>query len=192
LAALHAVQVRGLERVAILDWDVHHGNGTQQAFYSGPSVLTIPLHEEGNFPADQGFAEERGRGAGEGFNLNVPIPPGSGPGAYELAFESIALPALRAYRPRLLIVATGYDPSAIDPLGHMLLTSESFRWMTERAMEVAAECCDGKLLAIHEGGYSEAYVPFCALAVVETLTGIRTAVDDPFLEYLGAFPTDAL
>jgi acetoin utilization deacetylase AcuC-like enzyme len=192
LAALHAVRARGLARVAILDWDVHHGNGTQQALYSDPSVLTISLHEDGNFPADQGFAKERGEGAGEGFNINVPIPPGSGSGAYDLAFESIVLPALRAYRPQLLIVAAGYDPSGIDPLGHMLLTSESFRWMTERAMEIAAECCDGKLLAIHEGGYSEAYVPFCGLAVVEALTGVRTGVDDPFLEYLGAFPTAAL
>ncbi|HEX3362107.1 MAG TPA: class II histone deacetylase [Solirubrobacterales bacterium] len=192
LAALHAVQVRGLERVAILDWDVHHGNGTQQAFYSDPSVLTISVHEEGNFPSDQGFAEETGEDAGEGLNVNVPIPPGSGSGAYELAFESIVLPALRAYRPQLLILAAGYDASGIDPLGHMLLTSETFRWMTERVMEVADECCDGKLLTIHEGGYSEAYVPFCALAVVEALTGIRTGVDDPFLDYLGAFPTDAL
>ncbi|MBS1894619.1 MAG: class II histone deacetylase [Actinobacteria bacterium] len=192
LAAMHAVRVRGLDRVAILDWDVHHGNGTQQALYGDRAVLTISVHEEGNFPADQGFAEERGEGEGEGFNINVPIPPGSGSGAYELAFESIVLPALRAYHPELLIVAAGYDPSAIDPLGHMLLSSGSFRWMAERAMEVATECCDGRLLVIHEGGYSEAYVPFCALAVVETLTSIRTEVEDPFLHYLGAFPTDAL
>lgn len=192
LGALHALEARGLERVAILDWDVHHGNGTQQALYSNPSALTISLHEEGNFPADQGFADERGEGAGEGFNVNVPIPPGSGSGAYELAFESIVMPALRAYRPQLLIVSSGYDPSGIDPLGHMLLTSETFSWMTERAKEIAAECCDGRLLMIHEGGYSEAYVPFCGLAAVEALSGRRTEVEDPFLGYLGAFPTAAL
>jgi acetoin utilization deacetylase AcuC-like enzyme len=183
LAALHARAELGLERIAIVDWDVHHGNGTEDAFYADPDVLTISLHEEELYPPGRGLVEHRGEGAGEGANINVPLPAGSGHGAYLLAFEHVVIPALDRFRPELILVASGLDASALDPLGRQLLHSGSYRRMTELLLDAAATHCDGRLLMIHEGGYSEAYVPFCGIAVLEALCGERR-VEDPFLAYL--------
>lgn len=184
LAALHAQEARGLERVAIVDWDVHHGNGTEQAFYEDPAVLTISLHQDNNFPVGSGRAEDTGSGAGEGRNINVPLPPGSGVGAYVAAFERIVAPALRGHRPELIMVASGFDASALDPLGRQMLHSEGYRRLTRILLRVADEVCDGRIVICHEGGYSTAYVPFCGLAVLEELSGIKTGVEDPFLKEL--------
>jgi acetoin utilization deacetylase AcuC-like enzyme len=191
LAALHARESLGMERVAIVDWDVHHGNGTEDAFYADPSVLTISLHADEIYPPGRGHVEDAGAGAGEGANVNVPLPDGSGHGAYLAAMERVVVPALRRFEPDLLIVASGLDASAFDPLGRQLLHSDSYRRMTELLLDVAAESCDGRFLLIHEGGYSEAYVPFCGVAVLETLVG-EQRVEDPFLESLVARPGQAL
>jgi acetoin utilization deacetylase AcuC-like enzyme len=184
LSVMHARQARGLERVAIVDWDVHHGNGTEAAFYDDPSVLTISLHQDAGWPVDSGLLEHVGEGEGRGFNMNVPLPPGSGVGAYESAFDRVVVPALRAFDPDLIVVASGLDSSAMDPLGRMMITSAGYRSLTRKLMDAADELCGGKLLVIHEGGYSAAYVPFCGLAIVEELSGITTGVEDPFLEEL--------
>jgi acetoin utilization deacetylase AcuC-like enzyme len=184
LAALHAQQALGVERVAVLDWDVHHGNGTQAAFYADPSVLTVSIHQERNFPQDSGTLAEVGEGAGRGFNLNVPLPPGSGTGAYEAALDAAVLPLLRRFRPQLMIVACGYDASALDPYGRQLLHSAGFRALAQRVLDAADELCDGRVVMVHEGGYSTPYVPFCGLAVIEEMAGVRTAVEDPFLDEL--------
>lgn len=181
LAAMHAREARRLSRVAIVDWDVHHGNGTQMAFYEDPTVLTVSLHQDGLYPTDSGAVTDLGAGEGEGFNLNVPLPPGSGEGAYLEAFERIVLPALRIHRPELILVASGLDGNAMDPLGRMMLHSEAYRRMTRMLMEVANEMCGGRMVMCHEGGYSPGYVPFCGLAVVEELSGVRSEVEDPFL-----------
>jgi acetoin utilization deacetylase AcuC-like enzyme len=182
LAALHAREVCGVERIAIVDWDVHHGNGTEDAFYSDPSVLTISIHAEDLYPPQRGSIEHVGAGAGQGANINVPLPDGSGHGAYMAAMERVVVPALRRFEPDLLIIASGVDASAWDPLGRQLLHSESYRRMTELVLDVADACCGGRVLAIHEGGYSEAYAPFCCVAVLEALIGVKR-VDDPFLQY---------
>ncbi len=108
----------GLERVLIVDWDVHHGNGTQAAFYDDPRVLFFSMHEAGHYPGT-GMAREVGRGAGEGFTVNVPLQPGSGDGAVKLAFESLLEPLARAFRPQLVLVSAGYDPQEGDPLGDL-------------------------------------------------------------------------
>ena len=183
LAAMHAREVRGLERVAIVDWDVHHGNGAQKAFWRDPTVLTISLHQAGYYPPDSGHVEDIGEGEGEGFNINVPLPPGSGAGAYIAALERVVAPALRAHRPELILVASGLDANAMDPLAHMMVHSAAYKQMTRILMDVAAEVCGGRLVMCHEGGYSAGYVPFCGLAVVEELSGITTGVEDPFLEF---------
>ena len=125
IAIKHAQEKYNIERVAVIDWDVHHGNGTESAFYDDPSVLTISIHEDGNFPADSGAIEDKGTGEGMGFNINIPLPPGSGIGAYSKVFESIILPALDIYQPELIIVASGFDASRYDPLGRMILSSEA-------------------------------------------------------------------
>lgn len=187
LAAMHAREARGISKVAIVDWDVHHGNGTEKAFFEDPSVLTISLNQDNNYPAGSGAVADTGAGAGEGFNLNVPLPPGSGEGAYLAAFERVVAPAILAHEPGLILVASGFDASAMDPLGRMMLHSEVYRRMMRTLMDVAAEVCEGRVVACHEGGYSPAYVPFCGLAVVEELSGVRTGVEDPFLNDIAAW-----
>jgi acetoin utilization deacetylase AcuC-like enzyme len=174
LAALHARAVRGLERIAIVDWDVHHGNGTQSAFYADPSVLTISLHQDDNFPPDSGHLEENGEGDGEGYNINVPLPPGCGNGAYEAAFERIVVPALEAFGPDLVIVASGLDASSMDPLGRMMVSPGGFARLTDLLLDATARLCAGRLVIAHEGGYSAELVPMCGLAIVERLSGIET------------------
>jgi len=180
VAVLHARAVWGVERVAVVDWDVHHGNGTQAAFYEDPGVLTVSLHQAGNFPPRSGLVEERGVGPGEGLNVNVPLPAGSGRGAYRAAFTQIVEPAVRAFAPDLIVVSSGYDAASLDPLGRMMLNSQDYRWMTESVLELAAGCCSGRVVVAHEGGYSPHMSPFCGLAVVETLAGRRAEVVDPF------------
>lgn len=181
----------GVERVAIVDWDVHHGNGAQSIYYGDPNILTISLHQERNFPFDlQDTVNYRGDGAGVGSNINVPLPPGCGDEAYAYAMERIVLPALRAFQPDLIVVACGFDACALDPMGRMLLHSESYRGMTQSLLDISNELCGGRLAVVHEGGYSEVYVPFCGLAVIETLAGTRTEVKDPLLSKLvGGQPT---
>lgn len=178
--AIRAMQAEGLaRRIAVVDWDVHHGNGTEALFYEDPSVLTISLHQERNYPLDTGDAEDRGRGAGLGFNLNVPLPPGLGHTGYLHAFDRIVLPALHAFAPEAIVVACGYDASGVDPLGRMFCTAETFRQMTARIKTAAETLCQGRLVLVHEGGYSEVHVPFCGHAVIEELSGSPIRAPDP-------------
>jgi acetoin utilization deacetylase AcuC-like enzyme len=186
LAILHGKAAHGLRRAAVFDWDVHHGNGTQAAFYHDPSVLSISVHQDRGWPTDSGLMHERGEGAGMGSNINIPLPAGCGHEAYVEVVRRVVVPALERFRPEIIIVASGFDASAIDPLGRMLCYSETYREMTSLLMECANAVCDGRLLICHEGGYSPAYVPFCGLAVVETLSGIRTEVEDPWLSWISA------
>jgi acetoin utilization deacetylase AcuC-like enzyme len=182
VTALHAREALGLGRVAIVDWDVHFGNGTQQAFWEDPNVLTISIHQADRWPRNAGTIDEQGGGAGAGFNFNVPLPPGSARGAYIETMQRVVRPALEAYVPELIIVSCGFDASSIDPFGRMLLTSKDFADMTRMLMEVAERVCERRLLLCHEGGYSEAYVPFCGLAAIEALADTSAGVVDPFLE----------
>jgi len=174
-------QAQGLVgRVAVVDWDVHHGNGTQQAFYESSDVLTISLHQEMLYPVNMGKLDEQGEAAGLGYNLNVPLPAGSGGGAYLAAMDEVVLPALHAFKPELIVVACGFDACYFDPLSHMLLVANHFRAMTQRIVQAAHELCSGRVVASHEGGYCDFYVPFCGVAVIETLAGITAGVQDPY------------
>jgi acetoin utilization deacetylase AcuC-like enzyme len=184
LLVRHAQRVHGLERIAVVDWDVHHGNGTEGAFIDDPSVLTLSIHQDRCYPIDAGQLGVVGTGSAAGSNLNIPLPAGSGHGAYLGAFDRVVLPALQRFRPQLIVVASGLDASAMDPLGRMLCTSETYRAMASRIAGAADALCAGRLIATHEGGYSNAYVPFCGLAVIEEFAGIRTEVTDPYLEEL--------
>jgi acetoin utilization deacetylase AcuC-like enzyme len=180
LSVMHAKETFSTDRIAVVDWDVHHGNGTQDAFYDDPSVLTISVHQQG-FLGLAGNVDETGNGAGRGTNLNIPLPAGSGSGAYEAAIERVVVPALRNFKPEMIFVACGFDASAMDPMGRMMCTSETYRKMTRAIKSAAADLCDGRLVMCHEGGYSAVYVPYCGLAVVEELSGHKTEIDDPFL-----------
>jgi acetoin utilization deacetylase AcuC-like enzyme len=167
IAARWARRERGIERVAIVDWDVHHGNGTEQIFREDPSVLTISLHQDGLYPAHTGGLDSGGEA-----NVNVPLPAGTGDDGYALAFERVVEPALRAFRPGLLLIGAGQDASATDPLGRMSITVPGFRALTDRAVALAAELCDGRLVAVLEGGYSLLHVPLANLAILEGLAGV--------------------
>lgn len=116
--------------------------------------------------------------------MNIPLLAGAGHNSYIYAMKQIVIPALERFKPELIIVASGYDANAMDPLARMQLHSESFREMTQLVMDAADRLCDGKLVIVHEGGYSEAYVPFCGLAVIEEMSGVRTEVIDPLLDFI--------
>ena len=177
VAVRHAQQVRGVGRVAVVDWDVHHGNGTETVFLSDPSVLAISLHQDEHYPPGRGRVDVLGEGEARGTNLNIPLPPGGGISAYAYAFERVVVPALRAFRPELIVVASGFDASAYDPLGRMNLNADDYRALTATLMEVAGEVSGGRLLMSHEGGYSSFYVPYCGLAVIEQMSGHTSDVD---------------
>ena len=176
----HIQETQNVSRVASIDWDVHHGNGTQTVFYNDPSVLTISMHQSGCYPHDSGKLEENGENKGQGTNININIPPGAGHAAYLYAFERVVIPALYKFKPNLIVVASGFDAGGMDPLARMLCDGETFRKMTKMLKSAADELCEGKVAMTHEGGYSPAHVPFCGLAVIEELSGINTGVEDPF------------
>lgn len=183
--AIEAARAKhGLGRVAVVDWDVHHGNGTQTVYHERADTLTISLHQENCFPPGYSGAEDRGTGAGEGFNLNIPLPPGTGDDGYRYALDRLVVPALEAFQPELIVIASGLDAGGADPMARMLAHSDTFRAMTTRMREVAQNLCGGRLVMVHEGGYSEALIPFMGLAIVEALSGHRTAVVDPSLDIL--------
>lgn len=182
IAVEAALEERLTDRVAVIDWDVHHGNGTEAIFIDRDDVLTISLHQERNYPMDTGDAEDRGVGAGDGFNMNISLPPGGGHALYLEAMERLVVPALDQFRPDVIIVACGFDAAAVDPLSRMMATAETFRAMTEMVMESASDHCNGRLVLVHEGGYSEVYVPFCGHAVLQQLSGSQIEAADPLAE----------
>ena len=188
VAARYATSQLGLDRVAIVDWDVHHGNGTQTAFYDASDVLFISLHEEDWYPTGWGAPGQTGEGEGRGFTVNVPLPAGTGDAGYLRAMDRIVTPVLRGFRPDLILISAGQDASSLDPVGHMEVTSAGYRALTLRLKAAAAELCEGRLVALHEGGYSEGYSPVCTWAIIEELSGIHSGLEDPYAEWLGAQP----
>lgn len=169
VAAAHALEELALDRVLIVDWDVHHGNGTQAAFYGDQSVLFFSMHQAGHYPGT-GMAREVGREQGNGFTINVPLQPGSGDGAVCLAFESLLLPVARAFRPQLVLVSAGYDSQLGDPLGGLSFSEEAFQWMGACLSELSEEVGAVGPVCTLEGGY----VPkMQAESIVSTLRGMQ-------------------
>ncbi len=174
--AIEAIKAKGLaDRIAVVDWDVHHGNGTETIFYERDDVLTISIHQDRCYPLDTGFVEQTGAEKGLGANMNIPLPAGGGHKMYLEAMHRLVLPKLRSFGPDLIIVACGFDASGVDPLSRMMCTAETYRDMTKLLMDFSG----GRLVAAHEGGYSELYVPFCGHAMLEQMSGSAIAVDDP-------------
>jgi acetoin utilization deacetylase AcuC-like enzyme len=151
VAAAHA-RARGVDRIAIVDWDVHHGNGTQEAFYTVPHVLYVSTHQYPFYPGT-GAVLESGERDGKGYTINVPLTAGGGDGVYRGAFERIILPALEEYRPELVIISAGFDASARDPLAEMSLSADAFGWMAREIRKIADKSADGRVLLALEGGY---------------------------------------
>jgi acetoin utilization deacetylase AcuC-like enzyme len=152
VAAAHLVEVLGAERVAIVDWDVHHGNGTQHLFERDPRVFYASLHQWPLYPGT-GARGERGIGEGEGTTLNLPQPPHAGDAQWLGAFERELLPALEQFDPKIVLVSAGFDAHRDDPLAQTELTTGAFATMTERLIELARSRCDGRLVSLLEGGY---------------------------------------
>ena len=175
VAVESAIQNGLVKKVAVIDWDAHHGNGTESLFYNRPDVLTLSIHQDQMIPG-RGMVEHNGEGEGEGHNINIPLPPGSGTGAYMAAFERVVLPAIHSFKPDLIVVACGLDAAVNDPTARMLLTPDSYRQLTRKIKQAADDLCDGRLVMVHEGGYEPTTAPFCALAIMEELSGISTRV----------------
>ncbi len=189
IAAAAAVRQRGLERVAIVDFDVHHGNGTQDSFYADASVLYISTHEYPFYPGT-GPARETGAGAGRGCNINIPLPAGCGDDAYARVFDEVALPALHRYRPQAMLVSAGFDAHHADPLADERLSVDGYGALVARLVEAAGELCEGRLLALLEGGYDPLALPWCVRRTVEVMLLEQPAADP--LGTVEALPASAL
>jgi len=152
IAARVAQTKYGLRRIAIIDWDAHHGNGTQNAFYGDPGVLFISLHHSPAYPGT-GHLDEAGNGSGEGYNINIPLPSGCHDSDYALFFNRIIIPVLDAYQPELIIISAGQDAYYGDPIGGMRLTWQGYDYMTRALAEAAKRHAQGRMLLCLEGGY---------------------------------------
>jgi acetoin utilization deacetylase AcuC-like enzyme len=154
IGAQYAIENFSLQRILIIDWDVHHGNGTQNAFYEDPRILYFSIHRYGFFYPGTGAATEVGRGKGEGFNVNIPLSNGAGDSVYAIFFESLLKPVALEYNPQLVLVSAGFDVHFDDPLGGMEVTPPGFSRLTQIVMEIAEATAQGKLAFTLEGGYS--------------------------------------
>ena len=165
----------GLEKILVLDWDVHHGNGTQHTFEEDPTVFYVSLHQYPFYPGT-GAAGEEGAGRGAGATLNCPMPAGARDALYEEAFRTRILPAVDRFGPDAVLISAGFDAHADDPLAEVELSTGGYRWMSERMLEAADRHAGGRLLSLLEGGYSLSALPECVSAHLECLAG--AAADD--------------
>lgn len=168
IAARWLIQHRGLKRVMVIDWDLHHGNGTQDFFYDDADVLYTSLHQFPHYPGT-GSMHEMGAGDGLGFTVNAPMPAGFGDPEYLRVFDDLIMPVGRAFKPQFILVSAGFDCHFRDPLGEMAVTESGFQQMTRRIKRLAAECCAGKLVAALEGGYDIDALVNSGKAVIEEL-----------------------
>ena len=175
-AAAAAALARGLGRVAVLDFDVHHGNGTQDVFWSDPRVLFVSSHQHPFYPGT-GAVTEQGGGAGEGFTVNLPMPAGCGDDEYGAVYREIVLPVVRAFDPQLVLVSAGFDAAAGDPLAGMRVSPTGFGALAEVCVAAASGAAQGRVVAVLEGGYGEDSLASGARALVGRLlqTGTPSA-----------------
>lgn len=168
VAAQYALDGHGLERVAIIDWDVHHGNGTQDIFYASGRVFYASIHQHPLYPGS-GRRTETGSGAGAGKTLNIPLPPGADNDRYWQVFDDEIAPAIRQFQPQLLLVSAGFDAHTDDPLGLERVDEAGFAGLTRRACQLAAECCSGRMVLVLEGGYNHAALARSVAATLRVL-----------------------
>ncbi len=173
LGAVYALEHFGLERVAIIDWDVHHGNGTQHLFEEDPRVFYVSLHEDPQhcYPGT-GYRREEGKGPGQGFTLNLPLRPHSDDSDYLTALKKEALPRLQAFAPQFVFISAGFDAHVNDPLAHMNMTREGYREMGQLLMDLAQETAGGRLVTVLEGGYNLEVLEECVEDHVRLLMDI--------------------
>ncbi len=170
IGAKYAIKTHGLERVLIVDWDVHHGNGIQNIFYDDPHVLYFSAHHHPFFPWS-GDEREAGKGEGEGYTVNVPLEAGGSDACYGNVLRHLLVPIAQQYRPELIMVSAGFDIHHSDPLGSMNVTTQGFARMTALLMEMAADLCKGRLVLVLEGGYNPQALRDSVEMVLWELTG---------------------
>jgi acetoin utilization deacetylase AcuC-like enzyme len=170
IGARWAMQELGMKRIMIIDWDLHHGNGTQHSFYDTEKVLYLSSHQYPYYPGT-GALVETGRGEGSGYTINVPLRGGQGDMEFARIFNELVVPVARQYKPELILISCGFDIYNGDPLGAMQVSPDGFGWMTRKMVEVAEEVCNGKLLITLEGGYNLTGMRDGALAVLAELCG---------------------
>ncbi len=191
IAAHYAISHCGLKKVMIVDWDLHHGNGTQHSFYDSEKVLYVSTHQFPFYPGT-GDLSETGKGKGEGYTVNIPLPGYQGDADYATIFNDIIIPVGKEYQPELILVSCGFDIYRDDPLGSMEVTADGFAYLTKCMVNLAKEVCDGKLLVTLEGGYDLNGQRDGAMAVLSELygaaldTGYSTNLDNSRAEELAA------
>jgi acetoin utilization deacetylase AcuC-like enzyme len=176
IAARYALEHHGLERVMIIDYDVHHGNGTQDAFYDDPRVLYFSTHQAPFYPGT-GASDERGSGAALGTTVNVPLPATTDFGPYEAVFRQVLAPLADRFDPQLILVSAGFDAHWCDPLGQMYLSTAAFARLNEIILKLAETLCSGRLVMVQEGGYNIEAMAACASTCLNQLLGDDAAVD---------------
>ncbi len=163
---------RGFERIAILDWDAHHGDGTQEVFYEDDRVLFISTHQIPLYPGT-GYPHECGAGKGEGYTINIPLPPGTGDEGYMMVIDEIIEPVILEFSPQFIAISAGQDNHFTDPLTSLALTAKGYAEMMRWAVEMSKELCNGRLVAVLEGGYSvEAALPYTNLGIIAAMAGL--------------------
>ena len=183
LAARHAQERHDISRILIIDYDVHHGNGTQDIFYDDASVLFVSLHQSPFYPGT-GHLDEIGAGAGRGFTLNLPITAGHGDGSYQDLFEQVVDPAARRFEPELMLISAGFDAHWVDPLASMRLSLGGYDWLARRCIDLADQLCGGKIVFVMEGGYDLPALAHGWCNIASALLG-QDALSDPY----GAAPS---
>lgn len=177
IAARHT-QKRGKKRVLIVDWDVHHGNGTQEAFYDDPTVLYFSTHQYPHYPGT-GWLDEAGEGDGEGFNINVPLPSGTGDDGFIAAFQEILVPAALEFKPDTILISAGQDANEGDGLAGMRMSVNGFAVLASIVNSIARKTCDGKVAAVLEGGYDLDLLSRSVAAVIDVFMGCEPEWKEP-------------
>jgi len=185
VAATHLLATDRADSVAVLDWDVHHANGTQEVFYDRDDVLVVSLHNNHESWSEDTHPQacdrtEQGTGAGVGYTVNVPLPAGTGDEGYQYAIDKLVAPVLEAYAPDALLVSAGQDPGTMDPLGRNTVTKAGFESLGASARQLAAAHANESLAIVQEGGYHLSHLPYATLGVLEGALDIDTHVEDPF------------
>lgn len=169
IAARHA-QERGKKRVLIADWDVHHGNGTQDAFYDDPSVLYFSTHEYPHYPGT-GWFDEVGKGDGQGYNINVPLPAGTDDSGFIAAFQEVLVPVAREFQPEVVLISAGQDACFMDGYARMRMSVQGFSTLASIVKSIAKESCEGKVAAVLEGGYDLCLLARSVAVILEVFMG---------------------
>lgn len=170
IAAEYAVRKHDIKRIAIVDFDVHHGNGTEHAFYDRPDVFYISTHRWPYYPGT-GSRNDHGQGKGKGYTLNIPFAGGADDGEYRKVYEEIVFPVVAEYKPEIILVSAGYDAHQSDVMGGMNVTTETYNWITQGLLDVANRCCNGNLVMVLEGGYDIEALKECVEGALKVLEG---------------------